>query len=372
MKISFDHQTFTLQSYGGISRYFSKLAGGLLSLGDQVNILAPIHQNRYLDEISSRHIHGIGVKSIPPRAMGIISAFNGKLGALQAGLIRPEILHETYYTSRPVVGRFKGRVLTVYDMIHEKFERDFHPSDQTSQLKRIAVARADHIICISHSTKKDLCEIFGVDDHKVSVVHLGFENFKSLESDIPVDLIPSPFLLYVGSRGGYKNFSGLLRAVASLPELRDNFDVLAFGGGQFSAEERVLIKSLGLREKSVRQIGGSDQILSAIYGLASAFVYPSLYEGFGLPPLEAMAHDCPVVSSNASSMPEVVGPAGEYFAPNDIEAQAAAIKNVVFDSENRGRLIEEGRVRAKLFSWTLCTQKTREIYASVLHAGAHG
>jgi len=366
MKIAFDHQAFTYQAYGGISRYFVRLAEGLLEAGEDICILAPIHQNCYLNELPAEYVKGLKLNRFPPKSSRLFSVVNRQVASVLASSYEPEILHETYYAASSLRGIFKARVLTVYDMIHEKFSSEFRSNDPTIRNKRLAVSRADHIICISHSTKKDLCQLFDVPKGKVSVVHLGFEKFNISREDVPSNKAVRPYLLYVGSRGGYKNFAGMLKAVASHPILRNTFDIVAFGGGRFNPTEMNLIRDLGFRKEDVRQIGGDDRKLGALYSGAAAFVYPSLYEGFGLPPLEAMAHNCPVVTSNTSSMPEVVGPAGEYFDPTDIDAQAEAISSVVFDSSRRDELIFEGQKRLDHFSWSRCASETRDIYRAVL------
>jgi glycosyltransferase involved in cell wall biosynthesis len=154
----------------------------------------------------------------------------------------------------------------------------------------------------------------------------------------------------------------MLRAVASRRELLDTFDIVAFGSRRFTASEMLLIQTLGLREGSVHHFNGDDSVLGQLYRDATAFVYPSLYEGFGLPPLEAMAHGCPVVTSNTSSLPEVVGGAGEFFSPNDIDEQAQAIFNVVFNPNRRDRLIRLGQERLEIFSWQRCANETCDVY----------
>jgi len=366
MKLAFDHQIFSTQSYGGISRYFVRLAQGLIELGDEVDVIAPLHRNSYLKELPANRVHGYAFDSFPPKSSRLISFVNRHVSAMRLLKLRPMLLHETYYSARPVMNAAVGRVITVHDMIHEKFAGEFPANDPTSRNKRIAVARADHIICISQSTRNDLCQHFDVSEEKISVVHHGFEMFSKLA--LPTSPPPAmrPFLLYVGNRSGYKNFDRTLQAVASHSLLKNELDVLAFGGGPLTENELNLIGSLGLRSASVQQIGGKDQVLGALYRGAIAFVYPSLYEGFGLPPLESMAHDCPVVTSNTSSMPEVIGSAGEYFDPLSIEAQAEAIAKVVFDSSRREQLILEGRKRLNYFSWSKCARESRDVYRKVI------
>lgn len=367
MRVAYDHQIFTLQAYGGISRYFTQLAQELSNLGEKIHILAPIYRNNYLRHLSGDMVRGVAWTDFPPNSTRIISMINRGVSRIQSEILKSDILHETYYSAYALKGPFKRRVLTVYDMIHEKFATEGMTRDNTSQLKRLAVARADHIICISNSTKNDLCSIFGVRPENVTVVHLGFDRFAEKLLDKRDDNSLKPYILYVGARGGYKNFERFLRAISSKVILKNTFDIIAFGGGVFTSSELELINTLELNQISVRQMNGKDQDLGKLYSAASAFVYPSLYEGFGLSPLEAMAHGCPVVVSNTSSMPEVVGLAGEFFDPLDVDAQAQAICNVVFDSERREDLIFQGEKRLEQFSWRRCALETRQIYSTLLN-----
>lgn len=369
MKIVFDYQAFTLQSYGGISRYFVRLTQRLIGLGHTVDIVAPIHQNQHLKDLSTSVVHGFAINQFPAKTTRLFLLINRILGKNRLNRLAAEVLHETYYSARPSTEVAKARVLTVYDMIHEKYNGEYANWDQNSKIKRLAVNRADQIICISNSTKNDLCQIFNVPENRVSVVHLGFEKLRVTPGDLPdKDNNRRPFLLYVGSRKGYKNFERMLRAVALSRKLNMVFDIVAFGGGCFNAAEQALISRLGYRIDAVRQVGGEDHVLGQLYAHATALVYPSLYEGFGLPPLEAMAHDCPVVTSNSSSMPEVVGDAGAYFDPLDIEEQAQAIESVVFDEQRRSELVAAGRQRLQIFSWERCAYETQAVYRMVLES----
>ena len=230
-------------------------------------------------------------------------------------------------------------------------------------LKKASISRVDHIISISESTKNDLIEILGVDETKISVVHLGVDteafNQKFITS------IKKPYLLYVGKRDGYKNFEGFLKAFSKSTKLKSELSIIAFGGGLFSTREKKLIKENNL-ENYIIQIGGDDNKLIELYQNARAFVYPSKYEGFGLPPLEAMAAGCPVISSNTSSMPEVINNAGEFFDPLDIENIKHSIEKVVFSEARTKKLIKLGTENLKNFSWSKCAKSTTEIYKKIL------
>jgi glycosyltransferase involved in cell wall biosynthesis len=277
----------------------------------------------------------------------------------------PNLVHETYFSHIPTVAKGIPSVITVFDMIHELFPENFSTNDQTSSKKMSAVARADHVMCISETTKRDLIDIFGTNEEKISVVSLGFDRFKipkQIGNGLP---IAKPFILYVGQRGGYKNFSRLLEAFSLSSSLHTDFALVVFGGGHFSHDESTQITALGLSDKQVMHVSGGDDLLGALYEGASVFVYPSIYEGFGIPPLEAMAHDCPVVSSNKSSMPEVLGDAVEYFDPLSEDDIRRAIERVVYSEEYCNLLRMAGRARIGQFSWDKCAKETSTIYASL-------
>jgi glycosyltransferase involved in cell wall biosynthesis len=172
--------------------------------------------------------------------------------------------------------------------------------------------------------------------------------------------------LYVGARGGYKNFERFVRAFALSQRLHQEFDLLCFGGGPLQTAERQMIADAGLGPDQVVQMGGGDEILAALYQQAAALVYPSLYEGFGIPPLEAMAVGCPVICSNSSSLPEVVGDAAESFDPLDQEAMLAAMEAVLASPTQRSALVAAGRIRYQQFTWKKCARETEAIYRKLL------
>lgn len=367
MRIAFDHQIFCSQSYGGISRYFARLAEQLAATRHEVRIFAPLHQNRYARELPAGIVKGCGLPGYPPRSTFLFVPMNRVLARRGIARWAPDIVHETYYSSRASGPAKSPTIVTVYDMIHERFRENFLPGDRTSEIKKAAVDRADHVICISQSTRRDLIELFEVPEEKVSYVHLGFERFPPPDGLRTRGPSPGrPYLLFVGGRFGYKNFALFLRSVAASQNLMRDFDIVAFGGGGFSSAHRALIRKLGFRDSQIRRVGGGDSILGLCYREARAFVYPSLYEGFGLPPLEAMAHDCPVISSNTSSMPEVIGDAGEYFDPNSIEDMGRAIASVVYSDDRVLQLKARGRERLKHFSWRRCGEETLAIYEALI------
>ena len=355
-----------MQPYGGISRYITKIAQSLSDMDQQVGVFAPLHINNHLSLLSEEIVYGKHVNRFPPKTVRLFLAYNQFLIRSKIVKWKPDVVHETYFTRFGSAPKFCPTVITVYDMIHELFSDEMPLTDSTSALKRIAVDRADAVICISESTKQDLIRLYGTPASKISVVHLGFDQFSSQESlSLINDFSESPFLLYVGQRAGYKNFIGLLKAVAASKKLMADFKVIAFGGCSFSSSEKKLIYSLGFAENQVRHQGGDDNVLGQLYDSAKAFVYPSIYEGFGIPPLEAMAHHCPVISSKTSSMPEVIGTAAEYFNPLDTDDMKYAIEKVVY-SESRIEILKAlGARRLMSFSWDKCSKETLGVYRSL-------
>jgi glycosyltransferase involved in cell wall biosynthesis len=368
MKIVYDSQIFCAQKYGGVSRYFCEIAPRISKLNKvSVDIVAPMYICKYLERISGDLISGFkapvhGKLHRVQRALGIVA------GDLMLRTRNIDILHETYYSPYKLGPSSVKRVLTIYDMIHEKFQSGFHVSDRTSQYKANAAKRADHVICISESTRRDVVEILKVPSEKTSVVHLGFDLMLepgTAESNPYVEE-RLPYLLYVGQRGGYKNFMRLIDAMGSSKIIREQFNLVCFGGGDFTATERLAMDTKNFRTSQVSQISGSDGLLSTLYKQASMLIYPSLYEGFGIPPLEAMAHGCPVVCSDTSSMPEVVGNAAVYFDPNSVESLIAALESLASSDSLRRELTEKGRARLPFFSWDQCATSTHLIYQKLL------
>lgn len=367
ISVVYDCHTFTVQKFGGISRYFSQLATKISSFGNNVKIVSPLFQNRYLREIPKEITCGKYLDSFPPKTTRAFLKINQMLSKPYVNYLKPDIIHETYYSKFSYKNVGQPIVITVYDMIHELFPHFFSSFDNTVRNKRISVGRADHVICISENTKKDLINIYNVDPSKITVTHLGYDFSKITYASKQINSYSvKPFLLYVGARSGYKNFNKLLAAFASSQLLRSEFDIVAFGGGVFTKSEMSYISELGIPLNSVKQVDGSDELLSTYYSNARAFVYPSLYEGFGIPPLEAMAHRCPVICSNTSSLPEVVGNAGVYFDPVDFDSIRATIEETVLDDSMLMNLVDSGIKQINNFSWDKCARETLGVYNKIL------
>ena len=280
----------------------------------------------------------------------------------------------------PVRPRFTRRrptrfVVTIHDVISDILPETFTLRMRMWQalFNRNAVALADRIIVDSESTKRDLIRLYGPTRQPVCVVPLSVGDEYVREVN-PATLqrvrerysLPPSFVLYVGTIEPRKNVTGLARAYRRLPEeLQRRFPLVICGAIGWHAEPILSeLKALNVSD-SIRLVGfAAHEDLPALYSLASVFVYPSLYEGFGYPPLEAMACGVPVITSNTSSLPEVVGDAGIMLDPRDDAALAASIQRVLEDRELRSTLGRKGLEQATRFRWQTTADQTLAILES--------
>jgi glycosyltransferase involved in cell wall biosynthesis len=365
MKIAFDDQIFGRQRYGGISRYISELVANLAQRpGVEPIVIAPFHVNRYLLRPDVRsHVRGLYLPFDVPYEEGIVKRLNALLVPVYWGTSQIDVVHETYYSQRSR-GRARVRVLTIHDMIHEQYPQEFEDAAEIMAAKRAAADRADHVIFISETTRRDAMKVLGIGSERCSMIYMGrpLEQQDTLPQTITVD---EPFILYVGQRGGYKNFRVLLEAFAQSLTLKNGFQLVAFGGGKFSREEQSEIDRYALGER-VRQVTGNDATLNAYYRTATAFVYPSRYEGFGIPPLEAMVNGCPVVCSTGGSIPEVVGEAGCFFDADDGNRLSSLLERIAEDQDYARSLRAKGFTKAKSYSWSKCANETLLTYERLI------
>ncbi len=283
-----------------------------------------------------------------------------------------DILHSTaFYAPKNHPGKL---VVTIHDISsltlpHYHTEATRKRSNHGTEN---AVAYADHIITVSEFSKNELLRYFTLEPEKITVTH-------SAAKDIFVPCspeekkrvrekygVPEDFILFVGSLEPRKNVATLVRAYISLPEpvRKRHRLVIAGGKGWLNAEIDTLLKSSG--SSGILRIGYVDeQDLPALYSAAIVSVFPSLYEGFGLPVLEAMACGTPVISSNSSSLPEVGGDAALYFDPHDTNQLKETLERLLGDENLRAQLSRKGIERARLFSWEKAAQETLGVYEKV-------
>ena len=363
MKVLFDYQMFSIQKYGGISRYFANLYDKSKANTDiEVKLGLLTTRNYYLENADLSFNNSLTKWLL--RKDKRANKWNKKYSKHLIKKGDFDIFHPTYYNPYFIGYITKPFIVTVHDMIYELFPEFFPGNDMYIEGKRRLVEKASHIIAISESTKKDLIQIFNVDKKKITVIPHGFtENNFQVKSDFipPV----KNYILFVGDRATYKNFNRFIKAVKPILEKNSQLSIVCTGGGPFTSPENELFIRHNVKDR-VLQISATDYQMKVLYQNAKVFVFPSLYEGFGFPLLEAFVNNCPVASSNTSSFKEVGGNAIAYFDPYNISEITTSIASVLEDNELRNNLIIKGRARLPLFTLDECCNKTFELYKKVL------
>lgn len=232
------------------------------------------------------------------------------------------------------------------------------------RIKRSAKV-ADHIITVSEHTKSDLTELFNIAPKDISVIPLGPGSGKvDVYGDPPVS---KPFILFIGEIRPHKNIHTLIEAYQQYKQENGcDIDLVIAGStrNNYQAELEEIIDDK--YRSNIHFLGHvNDETVALLYSHATLFVFPSLYEGFGLPPIEAMGYDTPVIASNRASIPEVVGDAGEYFDPSNTEELTSKLEAVLNDKSLHNQLIKKGRNRYEEFSWERTARETLDVYRRV-------
>ncbi|HEX5223641.1 MAG TPA: glycosyltransferase family 1 protein [Solirubrobacteraceae bacterium] len=276
-------------------------------------------------------------------------------------------------STAPLWGPFR-RVVTVHDLIYARFP-DAHPGLRDRGMRVLvpaAARRSDRVIADSHSTRADLLELTRVPAERIDVVPLGLGSAARAQPLAPAqarerfDLGERPVVLTLSAKRPHKNLAALVGALAAIPAERRPLLVLPGYPTWHEAELRERAAAAGVAE-DVRFLGWVSGVeVESLWSVADAFVFPSLYEGFGLPVLEAMARGVPVACADASSLPEVAGDAALLFDPRRESEIAAAIQRLLGEPELAQRLRGLGRERAKLFTWERAARLTLQSYSAAL------
>ena len=356
MRVRFDDQIVMYQHRGGVSRYFVELVRGLRSdarLGVSVDF----------DWHDSTNEHAVAA------GLGVHTGWQRRRDELSRrgpSFLRrpPDVIHPTWYFPARVPPRSGPPiVVTVFDMIPELMP-EFFPGGSPHLAKEEYVRRATAISCISENTRRDLLEIYGGLDAVAEVVHLAVG--PEFRPRLPrPDGLPADYVLFVGNRGLYKDFSVALDAFADVRSEHPELHFIVVGGGPWKPAETAEIERWSLAD-AVHLFDASDRTLPAVFANALVFVFPSRYEGFGLPTLEAMASGTPVIAADSSSHPEVGGDAALYFPPGDAAALGAQMLRLLSDSLLASTLVARGIERASSFTWRGTAEGTRDIYRRTL------
>jgi glycosyltransferase involved in cell wall biosynthesis len=370
VRIAVDHQVTSLQDAGGMSRYHYELARQLrgregvamdLLLGGQSSVLP----------FAALEDGGVCVESWKSRLGPGYPRY--AMNAMWTAAIAPlrgryDVYHASYQRWEPAI-RHRALVATHHDATQERFPELFRNAAAIRARKGRLYRRADLVICVSESARQDLVEIYGVEKARTRLVHHGATPVAETVSAFQ-DGDARPYVLYVGARSAYKNFFALVQTFAAADSARPMRLVVA-GGGAWSDAERAAIAEHGLENRVVLLPRVDEARLGALYRGAVLFVYPSLYEGFGLPPLEAMSAGCPVLVSRTSSLPEICGDAAHYFDPSRKGELERELQRLLGDAALRVAKVAAGLARVGRYTWESAATGTLAVYREALdRAGA--
>jgi glycosyltransferase involved in cell wall biosynthesis len=361
VRVAFDEQIFAVQRHGGISRVFAELAREFETDPGHGVALQPVAAP-IVNEYVLADAQTAAKLVVRP---GVHWSFTIARSMFRRRHHGPaDIVHSSFYLPRMLKDYPQAkRVVTVYDMIPELFPQTRRRLDLLTR-KHEYVRRSDHIICISESTKRDLLRIYPDVNVPVSVVHLGVGPEFDPELD-PLPGLPSRYIIHVGHRGGYKDALTLYRAFARIHREFPDIDLLMVGGGPVGRSESQAIARLGIGGR-VHQRSMNEREVAQAYANAELMVFPSRYEGFGLPVIEAMACGVPTILCNSSSLPEVGGEAALYFEIGDDARLAELIGDALTDHDMRHDLVTKSLKRATEFTWQRTAARTAEVYRRVI------
>ena len=368
MHVLFDDEIFSVQVHGGISRYFTELINGLATMSDMdVQLPFRLTVNKYLADSASFHGHMLGGNIAIPGGRTITRMVNRRTTGRALARGRSDIVHATLYDPTLVaqLGRAK-LIITVHDMVPELMPHAVGGiSEDFTHDKKSLIAQADGVIAVSATTAADITRLTERPRDRISVIHHGISEEMRWRPEYGHELaLPERFLLCVGQRRAYKNFAAIAPALARTLRNDPDLSVVCFGGSPFTVGETAPFDSAGVRSRLIAT-GGDDRALASAYARALALVYPSSYEGFGMPILEAMVNRCPVLVQRLSCLPEIADEAAMYFDAKQEDETAEILGRVARDANLRHQLAEAGLKRAACFTWQRCADQHADLYRSL-------
>lgn len=353
MKVLFDHDLF-YQPIGGASKYFVMLLKYMPK--DLWATTTLLSCNEYVK--SCKILPSLNYKN--DRFWNRIERWNIRYTKYQLSKGSFDVYHQTNYGLYGLDSVGNKPMVTTF---HDANQATIDPVPEVLFKQKESLKRADAIVVVSENTKKELLELFDVEEKKISVIYHGIElpNLDLLPSK---RLIGTPYILYVGRRSPYKNFHRFVVAYSKFHQFYPDINLVCTSSS-FTSEEIETFKKLNISQ-SVIHVRADEQMMSMLYRDALFFVFPSLSEGFGMPILESWAHHCPVALSNTSCFPEIAGDAGLYFDPNDIDDMFSAMLRLIDDKQLCSDLISKGNARVLQFSWQECARRHIDVYKSMI------
>lgn len=364
MKIFFDHQKFSTQKYGGISRYFANIIDEIKKTDGFEYLLGVLNSNNHYLKNEPQILKNAPLRSFLNAGSGMRTF---KTNEWYCNYLLKQndfdVFHPTYYDPYFIKNLKKPFVTTIHDMTYERLPEYFWVMDPLTTQKRLSVERADKIIAISETTKKDLLKYIDTDENKVEVIYHGIDIQTPLVYK-EVEKLPENFLLFVGDRSGYKNFYLLLNTFEKFSKLNPDIHLVLTGGGILVGADVEIIKRLKLQHK-VHHYNVSDEQLNFLYSNAVLFIYPSLHEGFGLPILEAFKAKCPMLLSDTDCFKEIAQDGASFFSAYSADDLYSKIEQLVTSKTEREKLVENGSKRLLDFPIEKSVKETLALYKTL-------
>ena len=362
MKILYDYQGLIFKA-GGVSRCICEYINVLKKYNDII-LSCPMSDNIYLKDILNKKSLLSYIPEFKNR-IKFANAINRFQSIIEIKKGNFDIFHPTFDASFYYGNLInKPYVITIHDLIPELFlfKSENIYTNHWLKSKYNAIRNAKRIMCVSENTKNDLLNYYGfVDPNIVDVVYHGIHSYTK---EYMVNNI-GKYILFVGGRGGYKNFNFCVESL--LPLFNKDKDLkLVCTGGTFSNDELRWLESINLKNRIINKGYVSDDELYSLYHNAQLFIYPSTYEGFGIPILEAFINNCPACISNTSCFPEVGGDAVSYFDPRNKASILESVMAVLDDSNYAKKLKHKGTERVKSFTWTESSNKVYSCYEKAI------
>jgi glycosyltransferase involved in cell wall biosynthesis len=374
MDITLDLSPF-VHHHAGLGRYAGELTAALARIAPQNKYIGLYHARREIQlEGELKNVRPARVPlGAKPWRMSVLLAYAARRD-LDRWLPACEVFHATDHLLPPL--KNARSVFTIHDLIFRFFPEYHLPLNRwyLSLMLPQFMQRADAIVAVSECTRRDVINLMGIPAEKIRVIYEGVHpSFRPMKQRDELERVrvkyhlPARFILFFSTIEPRKNLVTLLDAYAALLQQDANTPPLVVAGRKGWLYQTTLqhIQTLGLQERVHLTDWIAHDDVPALLNLAEVFVYPSLYEGFGLPPLEAMACGAPVISSNASSLPEVVGDAGILVEPRDTAQLAQAMARVLNDDALRHAMHAKGVIQAARFTWERAARETLAVYASV-------
>ncbi len=382
MKVLYDHQAFTIQHFGGVSKCFCELISHLPE-NVKYNISCAVSNNIHLN--ASNLIPGLPTSIIDRNIFRAKYPFKGssflyeKVNAIFPSLRTAENLNKRASIDALKSNEFdvfhptamddyfipylsdKPFVITIHDMMPELYPQYYGKNNYQVLFKKKYLNRASAIIAVSENTKKDIVELLDIPEDKIYVIPHGGPNVEILDGK---PLVENPYFLYVGTRNYYKNYTQTIKDFSLFAQKHKDVSLVCTGP-DFTKKELAEIENFGIAGRVVHK-HVNDEGLKNLYANAIAFIFPSLYEGFGLPILEAYAFGCPVLLNNKSCFPEIAGDAAIYFNSQPGSSDLLERLEIIYNNESvRCEIISKGYDRLSCFSWEKSAKLLATVYSEV-------